>query len=260
VDNELNRTERFPALTWVRSHSRTMSRCPYPYSSRPFFASRPWLAATLMGVGLVLFSAALISLSTHALLYPLDLAADAYFSAAAKAMPGDVLAIWTYFGNLASIAPEVVVVYLCYRFLRKKCDDRFTLILASYGVGMLFFFLLALGIHRARPSLPGLLKALPFPSFPSGHMIQTITLLAPILYIYLPRTHPRARQVFILLLAVGYAALVGYDRLVVDAHYLTDVLAGTGIGLFWSTATLSLFERYHLARRAERHAARVETT
>jgi hypothetical protein len=74
----------------------------------------------------------------------------------------------TYLANFASVAPLLVVAYLCYRWLRKKCDDRFTLLLASYGIGVLIFFLLALGINRQRPSLPGLLKDLPFPSFPSG--------------------------------------------------------------------------------------------
>ncbi len=234
-----------------------MARCPYP--DRPFFSSRLWLTAALLLTGLVLFAISIFSLATHSLLYSLDQSVSAFYSATDRALPAELLTIWTYLGNLSSVAPTLVVVYLCYRWLRKKCDDRFTLILGSYGVGMLFFFLIALGVNRQRPSLPGLLKELPFPSFPSGHMIGTLTLLAPVLYIYLPRIRSRFIQIAVLILSAAYVLLVGYDRLLVNAHYLSDVLAGTGVGLFWGVATLVIYERYHLARRAAQRARGVQT-
>jgi undecaprenyl-diphosphatase len=237
-----------------------MTRCHYPYADQPLLLSHRWLTSALLLVGLVLFTISIMSLTTHSLLYSLDQAISSYYQATDKALPGDILLFWTYLGNIASIAPLLAILYLCYRWLRKKCDDRFTMILASYGIGMLIFFLMGLAIDRQRASLPGLLKDMPFPSFPSGHMIQTLTLLVPVLYIYLPRTRSWFIRGTILFLALAYTLLIGYDRLLVNAHYLTDVLAGAGIGLFWGVFVLILFERYHLARRAANRARRVRAT
>ena len=160
------------------------------------------------------------------------------------------MTVFTWFANFGSVAPNLVCLIFAYLFLRQKCDDRFTLLLASYGVGMMIFFILALAINRERPSLPGLLASLPFPSFPSGHMIQTLTLLTPLLYLYIPRVRSAATRAVILLAAFAYLAAIAINRLVVNAHYLTDVLAGLGVGIAWSVIVLLLFERYHLRQTA----------
>ncbi len=234
-----------------------MNTCLLVNEDKPYFSRHPVLGAVLIVVGLGLFVIATYSLVTHTLLYPDDRLLAARFSALGKSLPGWLMAALIYFANFASIAPGVVCLIFCYRWLREKCDDRFTAILMSYGVGDLIFFLLALYFNRQRPSLPGLLKALPFPSFPSGHMIQTLTLLPLLLYLYLPRARSRGWRVAVVLLAVIYTLLVGIDRLLVNAHYLTDVLAGTGIGLFWGAAVLLGFEWYHRTHPTDRKRGRL---
>lgn len=222
------------------------NQCRLPDEKRPFFACHAWLAALLLIFGLGLFALTTYSLLTHSLLYDYDHLLSAQFSAAAKTSLAGYITFSTWFANFGSIAPTLVLLIFAYVFLRQQCDDRFTLIVASYGLGMVIFFLLATGFNRQRPALPGLLASMPFPSYPSGHMIQTITLLAPLLYLYLPRARSAAARALFLLLAFAYLAAVAIDRLVVNAHYLTDILAGLGIGLAWAVFVLLLFERAHL--------------
>lgn len=233
-----------------------MNNCRFPQEDRPFFYNHPGLTAVLLVVGLGLFAACSYSLMTHSLLFPYDKALSSQFTAQLKLLPGWLVTALTWLANIASVGPNIVCLYLCWRWLRSKCDDRFTLILASYAVGLLLFWFFALLFNRTRPSLPGLLKTLPFPSYPSGHMIQTITLLGPLLYLYLPGLRNRATQAGLLLAAIAYTLLVAYDRLILNAHYFTDVLGGIGLGLFWAVLVLVSFEVVHLrAVRAGRGRA-----
>jgi len=64
-----------------------------------------------------------------------------------------------------------------------------------------------------------------FASFPSGH---TTTSVAAALV--LSALFPRLRPVFL-----GFAVLIAASRIVLDAHYLSDVLAGATLG--WAVAT-----------------------
>lgn len=226
-----------------------METCRFPKEERPFFYRHIWLAGLILLAGLALFGASSYSLATHSLLLPNDQAVSAQLAPVRQFMPGWLETALVWLANLGSIVPTIVALYLGYRMLRKKCDDRFTLILASYMVGLLLFWFFALMFNRERPDLPGLLKQMPFPSYPSGHMIQTITLLAPILYLYLPEIRSRTTRVVLVLLAVLYTLIIGLDRLVTNAHYLTDVLGGIGLGLFWTVAVLLAFELYHLRTR-----------
>jgi membrane-associated phospholipid phosphatase len=231
-----------------------MSACRFPKEDSPFFYSRPWLTGGLLLVGLGLFGVCSYSLATHQLLYPTDLMLSRQFTGPRDSLPGWLSGALTWLANIASVGPNLACLYLCWRWLRGKCNDRFTLILSSYAVGLLLFWSFALLFNRTRPALPGLLKSLPFPSYPSGHMIQTITLLAPLLYLYLPGMRLGMR--WLALLAAGaYTLLIGFDRLILNAHYFTDVLGGTGLGLFWAVFVLAGFELYHLrAVRAGRQA------
>lgn len=220
--------------------------CRFPDEDRPFLSSHPWLTTLLLIFGLGLFALTTFSVLSHSLLYTLDQPLSARFAAAGKTSLAGYLAFSTWFANFGSIAPTLVCLIFAYVFLRQKCDDRFTLLVSSYGLGVVIFFLLALAVNRTRPALPGLLASLPFPSFPSGHMIQTIAILTPLLYLYVPRVRSTATRAVILLAALVYLAAVAIDRLVVNAHYLTDVLAGLGVGMVWALFVLVMFERKHL--------------
>jgi membrane-associated phospholipid phosphatase len=75
-----------------------------------------------------------------------------------------------------------------------------------------------------------------FHSFPSGHT-STIFVIALCLSIIFPRIR------YVLLF---FASLVAFSRVVVGAHFLTDVIGGVIISVFALKLTIILFERFKI--------------
>jgi undecaprenyl-diphosphatase len=116
---------------------------------------------------------------------------------------------------------------------------------------------LKLFFHRPRPS--GLVVASSLPgqaySFPSGHAMVSIAFYGVLAYIGWRLLHGRARGAWIAVM-VGVVLLIGVARLILEAHYPTDVLASWAAGLVWVDATLVGIGYAH-QRRSERGRAAV---
>ena len=106
-------------------------------------------------------------------------------------------------------------------------------VLFSFAAGTLAGDLLKELLGRARPiaELAGQLNAVGrhgSPSFPSGHAAKSLALALPFVLI-VPAGSVVVRLVKLALLLV--ASLVCYSRIVLGAHYLSDVLAGAALAL-----------------------------
>lgn len=113
------------------------------------------------------------------------------------------------------------------------------LLLSALG-SSLFTFLSKLLFHRVRP-LDALLLEQSY-SFPSGHATISIALYGFIAYLAIRLSHNFVRQMHIFLSAVLFAMLVGLSRIVLNEHYLSDVLGGFLVGALWLTVAISVTE------------------
>ena len=94
------------------------------------------------------------------------------------------------------------------------------------------------GYDRPRPDV-GSAIALPSSfSFPSGHAANGIAVVG--LLGLIAGWYARTRRERVAAVVAGFAAgiLVGLSRIVLDVHYLSDVVAGACLGLAWLTACL----------------------
>jgi undecaprenyl-diphosphatase len=108
-------------------------------------------------------------------------------------------------------------------------------------------------VGRDRPTWDDPLATAAGKSFPSGHAMGVTVTVGVLCLVLLPLVARRWRP---WLLAAGavWVALVGFSRIALGVHYLSDVLAGVVLGLAWLALVSAVFEVW----RAERGRWSVE--
>ena len=132
------------------------------------------------------------------------------------------------------------------------------LVLAVVGTQVLTYGL-KLGFERERPFFPDPLATETSYSFPSGHSSMSLAVYGTIGYILARHASTRRRQFAALGGAAVLVALIGFSRMYLGVHYLSDVVAGFSLALAWIALCVVLLHlRLRLkARRAQtsRYAA-----
>ena len=103
-----------------------------------------------------------------------------------------------------------------------------------------FTFLSKMAFQRSRP-IDILLMEHTY-SFPSGHATISIALYGFLAYMAIRFSQSFIRQVRILSLAVLLCLLIGLSRIVLNEHYLSDVMGGFLVGTLWLTIAISMTE------------------
>ncbi|MGH9273877.1 MAG: phosphatase PAP2 family protein [Acidimicrobiales bacterium] len=88
-------------------------------------------------------------------------------------------------------------------------------------------------------------------SFPSGHSMQAVVCYGALLLVFLPMVEGRRRTAAIA--ATGtLIVLIGFSRLTLGVHYISDVLGGYVLGAAWLMTSVATFEiwREERGRRA----------
>lgn len=108
------------------------------------------------------------------------------------------------------------------------------LVVIATGGAMLLSFTLKRGFDRPRPDLVSHSVMVQSPSFPSGHAVVSAAVYLT-LGALLARVQPQKRlKLYILMLAVCVAIIVGFSRVYLGVHWPTDVLAGWAVGAAWA--------------------------
>ena len=84
-------------------------------------------------------------------------------------------------------------------------------------------------------------------SFPSGHATVVAIFILTILFVVEKRIHSRTYQAIIACISVSLVLLTGFSRIYLGVHWLSDVLAGFALGMFWITLSFIILYRsqYH---------------
>jgi undecaprenyl-diphosphatase len=107
-----------------------------------------------------------------------------------------------------------------------------TLIVAVPG-GMLLNEWVKILVHRQRPFVSGSFVDWSGYSFASGHTIGATLLYGQLLLFVLPALKARHWRVVSVCSAISLVGLVGFSRIALGAHFLTDVLAAIVFGIIW---------------------------
>jgi undecaprenyl-diphosphatase len=121
-----------------------------------------------------------------------------------------------------------------------------TLVLAVGG-GEVLNVLLKHAYERARPVFDHPLVELMSYSFPSGHTAGAVLFYGVLAAFLVSRFHDRRLRAAFVIGAIVAVALVGFSRMYLGAHYLSDVLAAACSSTAWLVLCLSAV--HHLVRR-----------
>ena len=123
----------------------------------------------------------------------------------------------------------LMVIY----FVRMRSHYRLLALLATIPVGMLLNGMLKFAFHRSRPAWDDPILTIGSFSFPSSHAM-TATLLYGFLAAFGVRKAQAWRWRVATVLGAGVLVLlIGFSRLYLGVHYLSDVLAGMAAGAAW---------------------------
>jgi len=157
-----------------------------------------------------------------------------------------------YFTQLGSTTGVVVVFILTLIFLvlKKKWDYVVALLVSMLGSGISIYFT-KLYFHRERPIDMAYYTAKTF-SFPSGHAAGAIALVGIIcVFISLERQNIKWPR-FWIGVGIAYIILIGFSRIYLGVHFLTDVVAGYLLGSLWLILAVCVLEYLLLRRRKKK--------
>lgn len=145
----------------------------------------------------------------------------------------------TLAGNAAVLAAVTAVVALLL-LRRRAVNDAIFLGVVALGVELLNA-VLKLTFHRPRPE--SAFVHLDTYSFPSGHAAGATAVYGALAYLAARRAAGPLRAAILAGTPV-LIALIGFSRLYLGAHYLSDVLAGFCLGAAWLFAWLTVALAY----------------
>jgi undecaprenyl-diphosphatase len=245
------------AVSWPRWARANVSAAMTALAASPRFGAVQGTRARVLAAGL-----ATILLVAVAMVF-----ADAPLAAASKQLPGWVhvaFAFMTDFGKsgwflwptgvaLAAIAavtsPALAPLS---RLVLAAIAVRTGFLFAAIAVPSLFATIIKRLIGRARPFVgaevdpflywPMVWRAA-YASMPSGHATTAFAAAIAVGLLW-----PRLRSVMLI-----YALIIAVSRVVLDAHYLSDVIAGAFVGTIGALIVRDWFARRHLGFVVDAH-------
>lgn len=159
----------------------------------------------------------------------------------------------TALGSALVLVPIALAV-IAWRLGRRRFGEAGLIVMAIVGAELLTTGLKA-GFERQRPFFTDPLATETSFSYPSGHATVSLALYGA-LAVLLVRAHP-ARRLPIMAGASALVVLIGFSRLYLGVHFLSDVLAGFSAGLVWLVlCVVAIFgPRLSWQRRGDRSPA-----
>jgi membrane-associated phospholipid phosphatase len=185
--------------------------------------------ATMIGGGFVVGVLALL-VRNNSTLASLDSSVADWGNAHATHLSTRLLYWVTDLGDWP-IVPLIGIAILVYEWKRAPSRYLFPFLLLVYAGNKVTTNGIKALVDRARPTLNPIAETLG-PSFPSGHSSTAASFYAALALILARRRSARVRAL-LAAAAGGIAVAVASSRVLLDVHWLSDVIAGVTLGWAW---------------------------
>ena len=153
---------------------------------------------------------------------------------------------FTWLGGAVGVT-VVVAAAAIWLFRRHARVEAALLVVVALGIQVLVFTAKH-AYARPRPDVGSAIRLPSSYSFPSGHAATGIAVFGLLGLLAATASHTRRRRVAAIGVGFVIGALIGASRVVLNVHYVSDVLAGAALGLAWLTVCL-LVDRQLRRRR-----------
>ncbi|HEX7256054.1 MAG TPA: phosphatase PAP2 family protein [Gaiellaceae bacterium] len=159
----------------------------------------------------------------------------------------------TWLGNVPVLTAVAFVAAVL--LSRKRLTTELQLLLLAVVGTQVLTLGLKLGFERDRPFFPEPLATESSYSFPSGHASVSLAVYGTLGYIAARHASTRRAQLGALAAAGTLVLLIGFSRLYLGVHFLSDVIAGFSLGIAWVALCVVLLH-LRLRLKARRQTSR----
>lgn len=152
-----------------------------------------------------------------------------------------VLRVVTLLGGGRILIPASVLVAALWRYRRADWSAAWLLGLSYLGAYLLVDLTKRL-THRARPPAHLAVVHADGYAFPSGHATQSVAVWGAMAFLTASAVTTWPRRVAAWTLALLIAGLVGFSRLYLGVHWLSDIAAGWAVGALWLFSLIAGFQ------------------
>ncbi len=192
------------------------------------------------------FAALLESVLTRDPLTLLDRQVAVFLSEHAVPAVTRVMVVVTWLGNAAVLIPAALLIGAVLLW-RRRPGEALVLVTATVGAAALDAVVKIL-VNRPRPDFVVPLVKAGGLSFPSGHAATSIAFYLTLGLLAAGWVRSWENRVYVLLAALATILVVGFSRLYLGVHYLSDVLAGWALGALWTTVAVTVEGVWQQAR------------
>ncbi len=143
----------------------------------------------------------------------------------------------TFFGSTLFII--FLVIFFLIIFIIKKDNKKGYLVAFTLVISTILNNLVKIIIRRARPTVLALVTETTF-SFPSGHMMASVSMYGILLYLVIKSKINKTSKIILSIFLGILPLLVGISRIYLGAHFATDIIGG----MLLSTIMLMLLTNY----------------
>lgn len=147
----------------------------------------------------------------------------------------------TFLGNHLFLIPANLFLISYFLFIHYSW---ISIRVVAVALSSLVLMLLLKSLFKRKRPLAPLLQAARGLSFPSGHAIISTTFYGLLIYIFFHSSKNIQLNYLLAFLLVALILLIGFSRVYLRVHYLSDVLAGFVIGVLWLFISLAVINRF----------------
>jgi membrane-associated phospholipid phosphatase len=216
-------------VTNRRSIAAWLASCRHPASAPPLLLC---VALAVSVLGWLLVGALAFLVRTQGALLDLDSGVADWGSTHATEFSSRVLEVITLLGDTRVVVGLAALLLAAEAFRGLRIRVAVFLLAVLVGNNLITSVVKEL-MDRARPALSPIAHTLG-PSFPSGHSSTAAAFYAAAA-IVLARRRGSTAFAALTSVAVGIAVAVACTRVLLDVHWLSDVIAGLALGWAWVT-------------------------